>query len=75
MIAAHHVVGVAQFRGDFFGLHHAGALVGEFALLVGLGRELGQLVVGVAEPVGFLARALDTLFFARERRAGLARAA
>ena len=47
---------VAQILGDLFGLHHGGAPLGERGLLAGLGREVAELLDGVAQPVGLAAQ-------------------
>ncbi len=63
----------AQILGDFFGLHHAGAPLGERGLLAGLRRQTGQLINGMAQPLGLAlgARHLGTML----RDGGFARAA
>ena len=65
-------MGLPQLAGDLLGLHHAGAAGGEGLFLFWLGRELGQLLVGVAQIVGVLARLGDSLLLRRQIRPRLA---
>ena len=52
-------MGVAQIAGDFLGLHHGGAPLGQRGLLAGSRRERVELVDGMAQPVGLALGALD----------------
>ena len=61
-----------QILGDFFGLHHGGAPLGERGLLAGLRAKPAELVDRMAKPLGFAAGALD--LGAMRLHRGLARA-
>ena len=64
-------MGLPQLAGDLLGLHHAGAASGEGLLLLGLGAELRQLLMGVAQIVCVLARLGDPLLLRRQIRSRL----
>ena len=50
--ARHHGLGLAQILGDLFGLHHAGAALGQRGFFAGLGSKLRQFVRSMAQPIG-----------------------
>ena len=57
--AGDHLVGIAQVLGHFFGLHHAGAPLGERGFLARLRAKLAEFLDRVAQPVAFALGALD----------------
>ena len=75
LVAGQGVVGVAQFGDDFFRLHHRRAAGGQIFLLARLRREFCEFAMGVAQPIGLLARLGDPRLFAGQSKTGLARSA
>ena len=65
------LMGVAQILGRLLGLHHAGAALGKRRLLAGFGRQRGQFLDGMAQPVRLAGGALDLGAMRCHRRFGV----
>ena len=70
MIAADRILRLAQIGGDLLALHHRGAAFGKRGLLAVPGRELLQLVGGMAQIVGLARGALHAGAMLVERGVG-----
>ena len=70
--AGHSLVGLAQIARDLLALHHLGAAIRQRGFLASPGRQLGELLNRVTQPVGFARRALDIGAMAGDRGFGLA---
>ena len=60
LIAGDRLIGIAQLGTHFFRLHHGGAAFRKRRLFAGLGRELGQFRMGMAQIIRLAADFLES---------------